>query len=233
MNSKHPLHKEKLRVEKELVELHQIQRNKNWIELEKPYKSGYYISYDLRDDIKNREDAWVFYECLDLICIKKWWKDKTFKHKLGKGKYEYITPGLGEISEWCYDNLVPAVKKYFTEIPVWSKKWSPFRKTYECNVHRYYFIEKKSPRWITHYQEYDSVIIKQEAELDDYLEQKKFWGLGGRYGWGSAPKSYVKGHNRSDRRNSKQTIKRNIASDELDKYEYRYNHRHSAAYDYW
>lgn len=232
MNTKHPLYKEKLRVEKEISKLHAIQRNQNWVELEKPYKSGYYMEFDLRDDIKNREDAWVFYECIKLVGQKKWWKDKTFKHKLGKGKYEYIRPGLGYISEKTYENLHPAVRKYFSEVQYWSKYWNPFRKTYSCIVPNYYFVEKIRPRWITHYKEVDSLIAQQEAELKDYLCNAKFWPINGWYG--GAPKSYCKAYNRSDRRNSKQTVHKNMMnSDDYDTYEYRYRHRHSARWDYW
>ena len=233
MNTKHPLHKEKLRVQRELDELNKIQRNQNWIELEHPYKSGYYKEYDLRDDIKNRQDAWVFFECIKLVGRVAWWKDRSFKRKLGKGKYEYILPGFGLIKEEVYISLHPAVKKYFSEINPWHKNYNPFRKSYECVVPFYYFVEKITPRWITHYKEFDSVIIKRENELEDYLSSKKFWGIGWRSG-SNAPKDFRKTYHRSDRLHSKQTIYKNLmCDDEFGKYEHRYNHRHSARWDFW
>jgi len=233
MNTKKPLYKEKLKIERELGELYAIQRNQNWIELEKPYKSGYYMVFDLRDDIKNRDDAWVFYECIRLVGKTIWCRDKSFKRKTGKGKYEYLRPGIGEIYEKAYENLHPAVKKYFTQLQPWNKNWHPYWKKYVCNIPSYYLVEKIKPRWITHYKEFDSVVAQQKDEKYDLLRDEKFWPILGWYG--GAPKDFRKSYTRSDRRNSKQTAKRNIANggDDLDDYEYRYAHRHSARWDYW
>ncbi len=233
MNSKHPLYKEKLRVQDEMSELEAIHYNQDWIELDVPYKSGYYKTFDLRDDIKNRQDAWVFYECIRLVGGRTWWKNKSFKRKLRKGKYEYIYPELGLVSEKIYDGLHPAVKKYFSEISWFHKRWNPFRKQFACRVPSYYFVEKIEPRWITHYKETDSKIVKQIDEKRDCLRHPKFWAVNGWYS--GAPKDYCKSYNRSDRRNSKQTVKKNIMNggDDFDKYEYRYAHKHSAAWDYW
>ena len=115
-NTKDPLYKEYLKTLRERNEIWEIERNQNWIELEKPYINGYYMVSDLRFDIKNREDVWVFYKCIELVGGRVWCRDKTFKRKLGKGKYEYIRPDFGIISEQTYTNLHPAVKKHFSEI---------------------------------------------------------------------------------------------------------------------
>lgn len=236
MNTKHPLYKEKLKVERQLSELNEIQRNQNWIELDVPYKDGYYKFHDLRDDIKNREDAWVFKECLRLVGHRIWARDKSFKIKKGKGKYEYLYPGFGEISEDTYKNLHPAVKKYFSEVSPYSKRWNPFRKYYACTVPSYYFVEKIKPRWITHYKEIDSVILQREAELDDILYTSKMRPVNPRFGRDRGGlSSYAKCHNRSDRRISKQTLQRNVMNggEDMNKYEYRYDHKHSAIWEYW
>jgi len=120
------------------------------------------------------------------------------------------------------------------EVGPYSKRWSPFRKHYSCIVPSYYFVEKIKPRWITHYKEYDSVIKQQEDEKSDYLDQRKFWPLCEWRKNGGVPKSYRKSFTRSDRRHSKQTVKNNIMSGgEYDTYEYRYDHKHSAAWSYW
>lgn len=235
MNTKHPLYKEKLKVQKEIDELYEIKRNQNWIELEKPYKDGYYKFWDLRDDIKNRDDAWVFYECIRLVGEKIWNKDKKFRKKIKKGKYEYKSPGFGYISEKVFDGLEPAVKKHFEEIRWYDKNYNPYFKRYKCIVPSYYFVEKIKPRWVTHYKEFDSVIAQQIDEKEDYLRSEKFWPVLGWYG--GAPKSFCQPYNRSDRRNNKRTVHRNISQNDenydFDKYEYRYNHRHSARWDYW
>jgi len=234
MNTKHPLHKEMLKVERELSELYEIQRNKNWIELDVPYKDGYYKYSDLRDDIKNRADAWVFYECLRLVGDRIWSRDKSFKKKIRKGKYEYLVPSFGEISEDIYRNAHPAVQKYFALVSPFSKRWNPYRKSYTCTVPSYYFVDKIKPRWITHYKEYDAVIEKRIRELDDYLDSEKFWNVYLWHGRGGIPREFTKPFTRSDRRHNKAALKKNVDNgDDYDACEYRYAHRHSARWDYW
>ena len=230
-NRKDPLYKEYLKTLRERNEIWAIERNQNWIELEKPYISGYYMVSDLRFDIKNREDAWVFYKCLELVGERVWCRDKTFKRKLGKGKYEYFRPGFGTISEDTYDNLHPAVKKYFKEISIWDKRWNPFRKLYECSVPSYYFVDKIKPRWITHYKEHDELIKQMEAEACDKIENN-FAKFNSMYTYKS-DKPYSKARNRADRSFNKMTLKRNLKADDIETYEYRHNHRHSALWDCW
>lgn len=234
MNTKHPLYKEKLKVQREMYELEEIQDNQNWIELEKPVKNGYYKVWDLRDDIKNRDDAWVYYECIRLVGERVWHKDKTFKRKLRKGKYEYVSPGFGYISDKVYETLLPAVKKHFVELGVYDRNYNHYYKRYKCIVHTYYFVEKVKPKWITHYREVDSVIEKKINEKRDELDGKKFYDV---QLWkrSNPPKDFIKPYHRSDRRNSKQTVQKNTVSggDDYSKYEYRYNHKHSARWDYW
>jgi len=229
-NRKDPLYKEYLKTLRERNEIWEIERNQNWIELEKPYINGYYMVSDLRFDIKNREDVWVFYKCIELVGGRVWCRDKTFKRKLGKGKYEYIRPDFGIISEQTYTNLHPAVKKHFSEISEFHKRWNPYRKQYACRVPSYYFVDKVKPRWITHYKEHDELIKQMQGECYDKLHNKfyKWYWYGPR-----GVKPYAKVHNRSDRRHSKQTVKRNIHSDDFDNYEYRYKHRNSARYECW
>lgn len=234
MNTKHPLYKEKKRIERELDSLYDIQRNQNWIPLEKPYKNGYRKVFDIREDIKNRDDAWVFYKCIELVGVTSWSREKSFKKKIKKGKYEYVNPVFGYISEKVYQNLHPAVKKYFHEIDSYNKNYSPYWKRYACHVPSFYFIIKTKPHYVTHYKEHDAVIERQIAELDDYLDSKPFWSVHLWRGYSGAPKDARVFYSRSDRRHSKQTLKNNIdAGDDCDKYEYRYNHRHSARWDYW
>ena len=232
MNSKHPLYREVLKVQRELSELEKIQSNSNWVELEHPYKKGYYKTFDLRSDIKNREDAWVFYECIELVGTKAWWKNRSFKKKIGKGKYEYINPEFGRISEDVYKTLKPAVKKYFTELSYWEKYWNPFRKVYKCIAPSYYFVDKIIPRWITHRLETESSLERRICEKEDYLKKDEILAI--RYGSCNAPKSYCKAYNRSDRRHNKHAVNKNVSiGGDFDAFEYRYGHRHSARWDYW
>lgn len=233
MNTKHPLYKEKKKIERELGELYDIQRNQNWIELETPYKHGYDMVFDLRDDIKNRDDAWVFYECIKLVGNYIWCANKSFKKKIKKGKYEYLRPSFGEISEKTYENLHPAVKKYFTKKEK-NSSWYGYSNYYACTVPSFYFIVKTKPHWITHYKEHDAVVIAEIAEKSDYIRSKKFWSVNSWFGDRGSLSSYAKYKNRSDRAKNKQALHRNVREGgEFDKYEYRYNHKHSAIWEYW
>jgi hypothetical protein len=233
MNTKHPLYKEKLKIERELNELEEIKWNANWIPYDKPVKNGYRMVFDLRDDIKNRDDAWVFYKCIELVGGKTWCRDKSFRKKVRKGKYEYIYPGFGYISERTYELLQPAVKKYFSEIGPGHKSYNPYFKRYTCVAPSFYFVNKVKPYYVTHYREHDSVIERQIAEKRDALWGDKFYEI---KTWrsGSAPKDFRMDFTRSDRRHGKLTVKRNVSNGgDYDDYEYRYSHRHCAAWYYW
>lgn len=233
MNTKHLLYKEKLKIERELYALEEIQRNANWIKLEKPYRNGYWKYYDLRDDIKNRSDAWVFYKCIELVGGRSWSKDKKFRRKLKKGVFEIINPKISDIDEKAYNNLHPAVKKYFREVQSYQKGYNFFRKQYYCNVPSYYFVAKVKPRWITEYQEYDGTLKGQIAEKDELLWGPKFYDISRR--WGSAPGWFCATYHRSDRRHNKKTLHCIIKDGDYDadRYEFRYGHRNGATWDWW
>lgn len=233
MNTKNPHYKEKRKLDRELRKNYEIQRNQNWIDLEVPYINGYYKVLDLRDDIKNRDDAWVFYECIKIIGTRVWCRDDSFRVKTGKGKYEYLYAGYHDrISQDLYDSLHPAVKKYFKP-SLYINSWRPEIKYYYCTVPNHFFVEKVVPRWITQYKEVDCLLLQEEAELEDKLKEERFRPFSWYAGRGPS-KNYRADYTRSDRRHSKQTVKRNINSGgDYDKYEYRYGHKHSATWDWW
>jgi hypothetical protein len=236
MNRKNPHFKEWLKTWNEIQVLEDYKRNQNWIPLENPYRKGYWISLDLREDIKNRQDAWVFYMCIDLIGTTTWCKDKTMTNKSKKSKPQPIVLDRRVISEEKYQSLPSAVKKYFLESSYYNTGWNPFRKTYYCNVPDYFFVYKLEPRWITHYKEVDSLIEQEIDEKRDYIlsgKNKKFIGVGHWNSYNSAPKSFCKFLNRSDRRLNKQVLQKNLMSEDWDKYEYKYNHKHYAKWLYW
>jgi hypothetical protein len=235
MNTKHPLYKEKIKIQRELEELYDIKRNQNLIPYDKPVKYGYKKVFDLRDDIKNRDDAWVFFKCIELVGKTVWNRDKSFKRKIKKGKYEFVNPGFGYISEKTYEAQHPAVKKYFSEITYGHREYHPYWKRYQCHAPSFFFVVKTKPNYITHYREHDSVIESEIAEKEDVLWGGKFYAVNTwRRSSKSAPKDFRQGFNRSDRRHGKRTVKKNVdAGGDFDSFEYRYSHRHGAAWIYW
>ena len=236
MNRKNPHFKEWLKTWNEIQVLEDYQSNQNWIPLESPYKKGYWISFDLREDIKNRQDAWVFYECIKLFGTTAWCRDKTMTYKYRKSKPQLIVPEKRVISHEKYESLPSAVQKYFSEAGYYHKGWNPFRKSYYCNIPDYFLVYKLEPRWITHYKEIDSVIEQEISEKKDCIysnKNPKFIGVGKWHAYGSAPKSFCKHLNRSDRRFNNQMLQKNIMSEDFDTYEYKYNHKHYAKWLYW
>ena len=233
MNSKNKNFKEWLKICKDIQNLEYAKRNQNLIPLDEPYKNGYWVEFDLRKDIKNRVDAWVYETCIEISGSYSWCKDKTMKRKLSKGKYEDIVLEFRSIEERKYQNLPIQVQKCFFEIRYGSRDWNPFVKKYDCVIPRHFFVYKLTPRWITHYTELDSVLEKEIAEKEDKVyKNKKFLGLSER-NYDSVPKGFCKTFNRAFRSKNKNSLKRNISSPDNDQYEYLYSHKHSARWYYW
>jgi len=229
-NSKDPLYKGYLRTLSEIDMLWEIKYSNCWITLDKPYKRGYDMSYDIRSDIKNRDDAWVFKRCVELIGGTVWSRDKKFLRKTGKGTLEPIVPGKFDISKDAYDSLHPAVKRHFIEVTWWMKNYNPWRKTYHCTL-TYELVTKISAHWVYKYKEHDSVIERKLAEYSSILETKyyKFW-RGGNQG---RVASYAKIHNRTDRNHNNQAVRKNAKYEDCDTFGYTYRHRHSAKWEAW
>jgi len=223
-NSKDPLFKEYLRDCERLRELRDIEMNQGWKELETPYKRGYIKCFDLRDDIKRRDDVWIFYKCLELINKAVWFADKKFIKKTRKGKYEDIFPDKGTINEKVYEDLHPRVKKYFFKVVK-----SIWRIEYHCSL-TFEFTFKIKPHMITHYKIHDELIEQEYAEIDRRMLYKyyKF-----QYTWMNSVGEYATIRNRKDRSYNKSALTRNLKYQDFDRYEYRYNHKHSAKWDAW
>ena len=223
-NSKDPLYKEYYKALEKLWDLYATRRNNCWVELEKPYKHGYDMTLDLRDDIKRREDAWVYQTCLSLINSKVWCRDKKFVRKLRKGKYEDIRPNKKWIDGKVYEGLHPKVKRHF------YKHTNMYgRIEYHCTL-SFELVCKIKPHWVTMYYVHDNELAKEEGELKRTMENKfyKFY-----YGSRGGVKSYAIIRNRKDRAYNKATLKTNLKFDSFDKKEYRYNHKSSAKWDAW
>ncbi len=234
MNTKTDLYKEKLKLEREIYELEEIQRkNTRWVKLDVPYRNGYYKTYELRPDIKNRDDAWVFEEIIKITVQRIFGKNKHFRVKYKKGHYEVRRPDRRYISENTYISLKPQVKKHFRPVDHFDKHYNPWRKEYTATVPEYYFVEKIKPRWITHELVCDVDVSKELAEKNTELRSQKFHKL--YWNWGSAPSWYCATFNRADRRHNKQEIKKMIESGDFDSgnEDLRYNHRHGATWMWW
>lgn len=224
MNRKDKFYKEYLKVQDRYDELWDIKRNQSLIKLDVPYKRGYNKTYDLRSDIKNREDAWVFYKCLELINGSIWCVNKKFLSKSGKGKYVERVPQKNWINESTFESLRPQVKKYFYKV---EKQYR--RIEYHCSL-SFELVFKIKPNLITHYRQHDELIEQEFAEIRSLLLYK-FYKF--EYGYRSFTGSYQAINNRKDRAFNRACLEKNKKVEDFDKYEYKYKHRHSAIYDAW
>lgn len=193
--------KEYLRLKKELEINRYAQRRLGWVELDKPKHIGWVAKLKPRQDILNREDAWVFEGICDLFSSVSYAKKiELFDWNIKKKKTYYTTynkPHIKSIGQHQYDSLVPQAQKYFTlDTHTWTNR-------YYCNVPNFYWEIFYEKNYQTKVKISDCILEQEEAEIQ-YQIDKKFhirdkWCKG-------APKSFRKKLNRSQRAKSKQTL---------------------------
>jgi hypothetical protein len=118
------------------------QRWSSYIILDKPYIYGYNVILDLREDIKRRDDAEIFYEILSLCTVSTFVKFKKDYYKKFKktNTYYHSRAHLRDISEIEYLKLKPAVQKHFVKERFPKNIWCGYR--YYCTLPNFYFVEK-------------------------------------------------------------------------------------------
>lgn len=200
--------KEYISLQKKLADNWTAQRNLGYIELPEPIFLGYDAYLEPRDDIKNRQDAWVF----EFIC--EYFSTTTFAKRIeyfdwnSKKVYrfpKYVYPHIHGINEQTYHLLPPQVQKWFSsEIPFYyGNGWGRW-KSYYCTVPKFYFEVKYRKCYKTKEKIFDPILQQEEYELE-YQIDKKFYHKqrSERY---KAPKYFRKSLNRSQRAKSKQTL---------------------------
>jgi len=218
------------------------QRWSSYIILDKPYIYGYNVILDLREDIKRRDDAEIFYKILSLCTVSTFVKSKKDYYKKFKKTniYYHSRAHLRDISEIEYLKLKPAVQKHFVKERFPKNIWCGYK--YYCTLPNFYFVEKYVKNFI--YKE-RIVLPEVEKELDEInaLLNNKYITLFNRES--NAPKKYTRLVNRAERRNNK-IITKHIAKitnnfiyeeysdfyDELLNYETKYENTFSVDYYY-
>jgi len=145
-----------------------------WEEVE-PYVHGYYRTYELRDDIKNRRDAKEIREVLQMINSVKYCRRKDFlAWNYKTNKKEDIAQPLGAISKQKYDALSEKHKSFFYltySRENMSKQLIPeYRFKYD-----YYFVKTISENIITHHWIPDANIERLYAELNKKMVRDNLW----------------------------------------------------------
>lgn len=209
------------------------QRNLGYLQLKNPIPYGYEAYYVLRDDIANREDAWVFQMIIDVCGWSAWRKKNTFEdiakrrtsHRYKHHNWDY--PHFEGVGEHIYNQLPPEVKKWFS-LDDRTNGWD--YKSYFYNVPLFYFEVKVRRYYKTKVKLIDNVLIQEEKEIDWQLEELKMMGYGNDHY--HVPKSYTRYYNYTDRQKAKQAIHK-IIRDGREDVIFPGNHRHSASWDYW
>lgn len=181
----------------------QTQRNLGYETLDCPIHIGYEAYFDIRDDIKNRQDYWIF----EFICINL--STKTFARKRSlfdwnkkKRFIKYESPKIISIPESAYNKLIPQIKKYFTkDIFSYNNGWNYH--WYICTVPNFYFEIKYRKVYRTRVKIYDPILKQEESEIRSEINSKFYNNKRWRK---NAPKKFRKHLNKKQRAKSKQIL---------------------------
>jgi hypothetical protein len=211
--------------------------NLGWYELPIPIHKGWEIKLTPRQDIKNREDGWL-YEILardygNSVFVKR---KKDFNNLLEfkspdnikklNERFSSHKPGIGSISEKEYNLFIPAAKKLFRKDELSYKPWSGYR--YNCIIPKFYWEYTFEKYFKTHIKLVDSCLEQENAEIKYFIEKDHIYRERGVY-W-HAPKSYRKAANRTQRSKSKQTLYNILNKNEDAVFT---DHYKGAAWSYW
>lgn len=152
------------------------------VKLEKPYQRGWFIVYDLREDIKRRKDAPVILEAIntglsfihtrnveDVRAVRAGKKSVRGK----RGQIRSLEPGRIKLSEDKYKKLSKEVAQYF-ELDMFSDAYRKYKyKLYYLNMPRYWTVLKVKPNLITHVPRKGGELESEYTKLRDQLW--RFW----------------------------------------------------------
>ena len=208
--------KEFIRLEKQLSQNREDQRNLGWVELPEPIFLGYDAKLQPRTDIQNREDAWVFWAIsknLSTTTFAKRISDFDWNNKKIK-PYQtmYPMPHISSISDRTYDTIYPQIQKWFdNEIPYQGGGWHRFQQSYYCKVPDFYWEVVYEKSYKTKSKIFDCILQQEEAEIKSQLYNKFYY----KYKDNNVPKDFRKRLNRSQRAKSKQIL-HNIVYKDMD-----------------
>lgn len=218
-----------------------------WVELDKPYQSGWSISIGIREDYQRTKNADVYVELIPIVfgkahitrnvnlikAIRKMPK-RELHESINRYRWSYDVPRVESLSEKQFEKLPEHLKKYFN-----LTKWCWFSKvnSYSLNLPKHIFKYVIKPNIITHVQEIDCDLESELALITSYHNKnikKNFEARiirgDGRYGYNG----YSIPYNRHKKEFKKQ-FKREIenAREELDFNYYSYMDEYENYDDEW
>ena len=175
-NKKYLQEKDFIRLKKAEVVNYTAQRNLGWVELEKPIHDGFTAKLKLRDDVANRQDAWVFQNILDNFGTE------SFARKLSDFRFNdrkkrwldpntYRRPHISEISEHTYLNLSTQEQKYFAN-SILGYGWHA--SYYYCTVPDFFYEVVYEKHFRTKAQITDEILLQEEAEIEGEIFRNHF-----------------------------------------------------------
>lgn len=123
------------------------------VELEVPYKHGFWVFLVLRDDIARSNLGKELKKILEIHSKDIWAKDKTLKSRRAfdyyHNRYYIKSPFIKKISYKYYRQLPAKIQKYFVEDRTsWSSYLNTYQK-YKPIFPKYFFKEKYVTAWVT------------------------------------------------------------------------------------
>jgi hypothetical protein len=164
-----------IKLEKELREVIDRIRSLPLIPYDKPVHKGWLVSYELRSDIKKRDDVEWIQKAIDIGYKPQYIGnvkhvrmmragERGYWHTNYKGKKSWVEfgPRIIWLKDKEYEKLHPAVQKYFYK-PIWWE-YPKYRDRYRIYIVPYWITPKARPNYLTHYQ-----------DIDGELESRKTW----------------------------------------------------------
>jgi len=183
-HDKHELtYKKFIKAEKRLNEVYKEIREQPYTKLKEPYQSGWTLTPVLRDDFMRSDKGPIVKLLLDKLATK--WTTNNPKYisqirkkpalsdvrsiLIGKHGYRMDGPFVRQITIKEYEALSEQHKKYFDLLSetFYSKYYN--QREYVLNIPIHYIVVKVTKRIVTHIQDINPLLLKEQAELRKIL----------------------------------------------------------------
>lgn len=169
-------YKNYLKLEKRMNEVWEKLSSIPWIPLEKPYKDGWYIFWDLRKDIASRKDAEFIKEVVANGYSRNFTRNEAHVRAIRAGKKSVkgkkgsivnLCPEKNRLTKTQYDSLSDKVKKHFEmdEFSERFRKWGI--KEWRVAIPDYWIILRVKGRTVAHFQKKGGALEKEYQFLRD------------------------------------------------------------------
>lgn len=180
--------KDFLKLRRELDEIRDKLKNLPLIPFEKPIQKGWYIKFEMRKDISNRQDSHWIQKAMDIGYKPQYINNVKHVRMMRAGLKGYWTNARNGRRVWM---TFEPYKLYFKEsqfdkFPVEIKKYfkmdryhiNPYnRNKYRIVLPSYWLIPKARPNFHTHYQKKGGFLESKQAFIEYKLSE--YWRLYG------------------------------------------------------